>query len=78
MHHIYASAFPELFLDTRAPGLLPATTPDIVARTKMDGGTDNISGYHPRVRARILPTAIEPEDLGLDDQQDGGPGGGSR
>ena len=64
MHHSSVANFPKLFSDTHAPGLLPAVTPDIVARSKMDGAMDIISGYHPKQRARILPTGIAPKDLG--------------
>jgi len=67
MHHSSISNFPKLFSDTHGPGLLPAVTPDIVARSKMDGGEDIIAGYHPKQRARILHNGIAPEDLGPDD-----------
>ena len=67
MHHNSISNFPKLFRDTHDQGELPVVTPDIIARTRMDGGIDCIPGHHPKKRARILPDGVEPQELGLDD-----------
>ena len=67
MHHSSVANFPKLFRDTHAPGDLPAVTPDIIARTRMDGGTDTLAGYHPMQRARVLPEGVAPQVLGPDD-----------
>ena len=67
MHHSSVANFPKLFRDTHAAGELPAVTPDLISRTRMDGGVDAIPGYHPKQRARILPESVAPQVLGPDD-----------
>ncbi|MDA8583320.1 hypothetical protein N9L68_03780 [bacterium] len=67
MHHSSAANFPKLFCDTQAPGEPPAVTPDIIARTRMDGGADAIPGYHPKQRAQILPEGVAPPYMGPGD-----------
>ena len=67
MHHSSVANFPKLFCDTHVPGDLPAVTPEIAGRTRMDGGMDTIPGHHPKQRARILPDGVEPQNLGPDD-----------
>ena len=67
MHHSSISNLPKLFCDTHDQSELPAVTPDISARTQMDGGIDCIPGHHPKKQARILPLDVEPQELGADD-----------
>ena len=67
MHHSSVANFSKVFRDSHATGELPAVTPDIIARTRMDGGKDEPTGYYPKQRARILPEGVHPQVLGPDD-----------
>ena len=66
MHHSSVANLPRLFADEAQRGELPAVTHDLLGRTRMDGGTDNIPGYKPIQRAQICPKSEELPKLGSD------------
>ena len=67
MHHSSVANFPRLFRDDAVRGPLPAVTRDIVSRTRMDGGVDNVPGYHQKRRAAISASDTHVLSLGVDD-----------